>query len=414
MLAREVVITGIGMISPVGNTIDDSWSNLINGNSGIDTIQSFDPSDLETRIAGEIKNFDPIELIGKKEARRMDRFSQLALVAGKEALNSAQLTIDETNENRVSVMITSGIGGIITLSEQINVMRDKGSSRISPFLVPMMLPDMASGQVSMQLGAKGPNFAVVSACASGGDSIGIASEFIKLNRADIVLAGGSEAAVCPIGIAGFNACHALSKNNSSPKEASKPFDKNRDGFVLGEGAAVLVLESRESANKRNVNILATLAGYGSSADANHITQPAPGGEGGVRAMNEAIMNAEINPNQIDYINAHGTSTPLNDKFETMGMKTVFGNAINNIAISSTKSMTGHLLGASGAIEAAIAVKSLNENIVPPTINLNEPDPDCDLNYTPNKSLEKDLVYSMSNSFGFGGHNCSLVFSKPSN
>lgn len=414
MLAREVVITGIGMISPVGNTIDDSWSNLINGNSGIDTIQSFDPSDLETRIAGEIKNFDPIELIGKKEARRMDRFSQLALVAGKEALNSAQLTIDETNENRVSVMITSGIGGIITLSEQINVMRDKGSSRISPFLVPMMLPDMASGQVSMQLGAKGPNFAVVSACASGGDSIGIASEFIKLNRADIVLAGGSEAAVCPIGIAGFNACHALSKNNSSPKEASKPFDKNRDGFVLGEGAAVLVLESRESADKRNVNILATLAGYGSSADANHITQPAPGGEGGVRAMNEAIMNAEINPNQIDYINAHGTSTPLNDKFETMGMKTVFGNAINNIAISSTKSMTGHLLGASGAIEAAIAVKSLNENIVPPTINLNEPDPDCDLNYTPNKSLEKDLVYSMSNSFGFGGHNCSLVFSKPSN
>ena len=413
-MAREVVITGIGMISPVGNTIDDSWSNLINGNSGIDTIQSFDPSDLETRIAGEIKNFDPIELIGKKEARRMDRFSQLALVAGKEALNSAQLTIDETNENRVSVMITSGIGGIITLSEQINVMRDKGSSRISPFLVPMMLPDMASGQVSMQLGAKGPNFAVVSACASGGDSIGIASEFIKLNRADIVLAGGSEAAVCPIGIAGFNACHALSKNNSSPKEASKPFDKNRDGFVLGEGAAVLVLESRESADKRNVNILATLAGYGSSADANHITQPAPGGEGGVRAMNEAVMNAEINPNQIDYINAHGTSTPLNDKFETMGMKTVFGNAINNIAISSTKSMTGHLLGASGAIEAAIAVKSLNENIVPPTINLNEPDPDCDLNYTPNKSLEKDLVYSMSNSFGFGGHNCSLVFSKPSN
>ena len=412
-MTREVVVTGIGMISPVGNTIDDSWDNLINGNSGIDIIQSFDPSDLETKIAGEIKNFDPIELIGKKEARRMDRFSQLALVAGKEALNSAQLTIDETNENRVSVMITSGIGGIITLSEQINVMRDKGSSRISPFLVPMMLPDMASGQVSMKLGAKGPNFAVVSACASGGDSIGIASEFIKLNRADIVLAGGSEAAVCPKGIAGFNACHALSKNNSSPKQASRPFDKNRDGFVLGEGAAVLVLESRESADKRGVNILATLAGYGSSADANHITQPAPGGEGGVRAMNEAIMNAEINPNQIDYINAHGTSTPLNDKFETMGMKTVFGNAINNIAISSTKSMTGHLLGASGAIEAAISIKSLNENIVPPTINLNEPDPECDLNYTPNKSLEKDLVYAMSNSFGFGGHNCSLVFSKPS-
>ena len=413
-MTKEVVITGIGMISPVGNTIDASWNNLINGNSGIDVIKSFDTSEMETKIAGEIKDFNPIDLIGKKESRRMDRFSQLAIVASQEALNSAQLNIDETNEHRVSVMITSGIGGIITISEQIDILRDKGPSRISPFLVPMMLPDMASAQVSMKFGAKGPNFAVVSACASGGDSIGIAAEFIKSNRVDIVLAGGSEAAICPIGIAGFNACHALSKNNSSPKQASKPFDNNRDGFVLSEGAAVLVLESRESANKRGVNILATLAGYGSSADANHITQPAPGGEGGVRAMNEAIVNAEINTNQIDYINAHGTSTPINDKFETMAMKTVFGTEINNIAISSTKSMTGHLLAASGAIEAAISVKSLNENIVPPTINLNEPDPECDLNYTPNKSLHKNLFYTMSNSFGFGGHNCSLIFSKPSN
>ncbi len=413
-MTKEVVITGIGMISPVGNTIDASWNNLINGNSGIDVIKSFDTSEMETKIAGEIKDFNPIDLIGKKESRRMDRFSQLAIVASQEALNSAQLNIDETNEHRVSVMISSGIGGIITISEQIDILRDKGPSRISPFLVPMMLPDMASAQVSMKFGAKGPNFAVVSACASGGDSIGIASEFIKSNRVDIVLAGGSEAAICPIGIAGFNACHALSKNNSSPKQASKPFDNNRDGFVLSEGAGVLVLESRESANKRGVNILATLAGYGSSADANHITQPAPGGEGGVRAMNEAIVNAEINTNQIDYINAHGTSTPINDKFETMAMKTVFGTEINNIAISSTKSMTGHLLAASGAIEAAISVKSLNENIVPPTINLNEPDPECDLNYTPNKSLHKNLFYTMSNSFGFGGHNCSLIFSKPSN
>ena len=413
-MTKEVVITGIGMISPVGNTIDASWNNLINGNSGIDVIKSFDTSEMETKIAGEIKDFNPIDLIGKKESRRMDRFSQLAIVASQEALNSAQLNIDETNEHRVSVMITSGIGGIITISKQIDILRDKGPSRISPFLVPMMLPDMASAQVSMKFGAKGPNFAVVSACASGGDSIGIAAEFIKSNRVDIVLAGGSEAAICPIGIAGFNACHALSKNNSSPKQASKPFDNNRDGFVLSEGAAVLVLESRESANKRGVNILATLAGYGSSADANHITQPAPGGEGGVRAMNEAIVNAEINTNQIDYINAHGTSTPINDKFETMAMKTVFGTEINNIAISSTKSMTGHLLAASGAIEAAISVKSLNENIVPPTINLNEPDPECDLNYTPNKSLHKNLFYTMSNSFGFGGHNCSLIFSKPSN
>ena len=408
-MTREVVVTGIGMISPVGNTIDDSWDNLINGNSGIDLIQSFDPSELETKIAGEIKNFDPIELIGKKEARRMDRFSQLALVAGKEALNSAQLTIDESNENRVSVMITSGIGGIITLSEQINVMRDKGASRISPFLVPMMLPDMASGQVSMQLGAKGPNFAVVSACASGGDSIGISSEFIKLNRADIVLAGGSEAAVCPIGVAGFNACHALSKNNSSPKQASKPFDKNRDGFVLGEGAAVLVLESRESADKRGANILATLAGYGSSADANHITQPAPGGEGGVRAMNEAIVNAEINPNQINYINAHGTSTPLNDKFETIAIKRAFGDHAKKLKISSTKSMTGHLLGAAGGIEAAFTVMAINEKVVPPTINLQNPDPDCDLDYVANHALKGNVPAAISNSLGFGGHNSSLLF-----
>ena len=410
-MANEVVVTGMGMVSPVGNNINESWNNLINGNSGIDYIKSFDADALETKIAGEIKNFDPIGIIGKKESRRMDRFSQLAMAASLEALESADLSIDSSNENRISVMITSGIGGIITLSEQMIVMQERGPSRISPFLVPMMLPDMASGQVSMSIGAKGPNFAVVSACASGGDSIGVASEFIKSGRADIVLAGGSEAAVCPIGIAGFNACHALSKNNDDPKGASRPFDVNRDGFVLGEGAAILVLESKESAESRNANILATLSGYGSSADANHITQPAPGGEGGVRAMNEAIKIADISPDQIDYINAHGTSTPLNDKFETMGMKTVFGDHAEKVSISSTKSMTGHLLGASGAIEAAISVKALNSDMIPPTINLNDPDPDCDLNYTANKSINKEINYVMSNSFGFGGHNCSLVFSK---
>ena len=353
-----VVVTGIGVISPVGLTRETSWRALIRGESGIDHIDSFDTEGLETRIAGEVEGFEPTDFMSRKEARHMDRFAQLAVAAALEAIEHAQLDINGDNAERVSVIVASGIGGIITLSEQIGVMDAKGARRISPFLVPMMLPDMASGQVSMKLGAKGPNFAVISACASGGDSIGIASEFIKSNRVDIVLAGGSEAAICPIGVAGFNACHALSKNNSSPKQASKPFDKNRDGFVLSEGAAVLVLESRESANKRGVNILATLAGYGSTADANHITQPAPGGEGGVRAMNEAIVNSEINANQIDYINAHGTSTPLNDKFETMAMKTVFGTEINNIAISSTKSMTGHLLGASGAVEAAISRRAL--------------------------------------------------------
>jgi len=409
-MSREVVVTGIGMISPVGNNINESWNNLINGNSGIDYIHSFDPSDLETKIAGEIKNFDPVEIIGKKESRRMDRFSQLALVASLEALDHAKLNINITNENKISVMITSGIGGIITLSDQINVLNEKGASRVSPFLVPMMLPDMASAQVSMRIGAKGPNFAVVSACASGGDSIGVASEFIKSGRAEIVLAGGTEAAVCPIGIAGFNACHALSKNNDNPKEASKPFDANRDGFVLGEGAAILVLESEESAISRNATILAKLSGYGSSADANHITQPAPGGEGGVRAMKEALSNANITSSDIDYINAHGTSTPINDKFETMAMKTVFSNNYSDLNISSTKSMTGHLLGASGAIEAAISIKSLMSNIIPPTINLKTPDPECDLNYTPNQSINKNINNVMSNSFGFGGHNCSLIFS----
>ena len=410
-MTNEVVVTGIGMISPVGNNINNSWENLINGNSGIDYIKSFDTEGLETQIAGEVKNFDPVEIIGKKESRRMDRFSQLAMAASYEAMESADLKINDSNQNKISVMITSGIGGIITLSEQMNVMNTKGPSRISPFLVPMMLPDMASGQVSMAIGAKGPNFAVVSACASGGDSIGVASEFIKSGRADIVLAGGSEAAVCPIGVAGFNACHALSKNNDNPTQASRPFDAGRDGFVLGEGAAILVLESKESAINRNAKILAIMKGYGSSADANHITQPAPGGEGGVRAMNEALTNANLSASQIDYVNAHGTSTPLNDKFETMAMKTVFAEYASKLSISSTKSMTGHLLGASGAIEAAICVKALNSDKIPPTINLKNPDPDCDLNYTPNKSLDKQLNNVMSNSFGFGGHNCSLIFSK---
>ena len=413
-MAREVVITGIGMISPVGNTIDDSWSNLINGNSGIDTIQSFDPSDLETKIAGEIKNFNPIELIGKKEARRMDRFSQLALVAGKEALNSAQLIIDETNENRVSVMITSGIGGIITLSEQINVMRDKGASRISPFLVPMMLPDMASGQVSMILGAQGPNFSTVSACSSGGDALGQAWEIIANSRADIALTGGTEAAICPIGVAGFNSCKALSKRNDDPQRASRPFDSERDGFVLGEGAAVLVLESEQNVSERGVTPLAEIVGYGSTADAHHITQPSPGGAGGARAMKIALDTAGIKPNEIDYINAHGTSTPLNDRQETQAIKRALGEDAYRIPISSTKSMTGHLLGAGGALEATLCVKALEHNVIPPTINLDRPDDDCDLDYTPNTAREESIKVVMSNSFGFGGHNAVLVMRKVPN
>jgi 3-oxoacyl-[acyl-carrier-protein] synthase II len=306
-------------------------------------------------------------------------------------------------------MIASGIGGIITLSDQINVLAEKGPKRISPFLVPMMLPDMASGQVSMLTGAKGANYSTVSACASGTDSIGMAFEAIKRGDVNAVIAGGAEAAICPIGVSGFNSCQALSKRNDNPKEASRPFDSERDGFVLGEGAGVLILENETSIKQHGGTPIVELVGYGSTADAYHITQPAPAGEGGARAMNKALDQAQIVPEQVDYINAHGTSTPLNDKFETMAMKSVFSEHAHVVSISSTKSMTGHLLGASGALEAVISVMSLEKSTIPPTINYANPDPDCDLNYTPNTKINKPINYAMSNSFGFGGHNASLIF-----
>jgi 3-oxoacyl-[acyl-carrier-protein] synthase II len=408
-MKRRVVVTGMGAISPVGRTMDESWTSLLEGRSGIDYISSFDPEGLETRIAGEVKGFDATDHVSRKEARRMDRFAQLAIAAALEAVEQADVTIDANNCERVAVMIASGIGGIITLSEQIGVMDAKGASRISPFLIPMMLPDMASAQVSMLLGAKGPNFATVSACSSGADSLGQAFLSVRRGAADIVLAGGSEAAICPIGIAGFNASRALSKRNHEPQKASRPFDAERDGFVLGEGAAVLVLESIESAIDRGVPVIAEIIGYGSTADAHHITQPAPGGEGGARAMILALAGARLEPREIDYINAHGTSTVLNDKYETMAMKTVFGDDAHKVSISSTKSMTGHLLGACGAFEAAVAVMSIRTGAVPPTINLDVPDPDCDLDYTPNVPAQGTIKNAMSNCFGFGGHNASLVF-----
>ncbi len=412
-MVERVFITGVGSISPVGLTIDETWSSLTKGVSGVDTISSFDSEGYETTIAAEATDFDPQSYLDRKQAKRMDRFVQLAAAASLEALEKSGLTIDKTNEERISVMVASGIGGIITLSEQIGVLNSRGPNRVSPFLVPMMLPDMASGQVSMLLGAKGANYCTVSACASGADSIGMAFEAIRRGDVDAAIAGGAEAAICPVGVAGFNACQALSKRNNDPQTASRPFDKDRDGFVLGEGAGVLVLENESSINARGAEPIAEMVGYGATADAYHITQPGPEGEGGARAMNIALGKAHILPEEIDYINAHGTSTPLNDKFETMAMKSVFGKYAYDIPISSTKSMTGHLLGASGALEAAITVMALKNQTVPPTINLDNQDPDCDLDYTPDSNRKLPLTKAMSNSFGFGGHNASLIFQNPS-
>lgn len=408
-MKNRVVVTGIGIVSPLGLDRRSTWTSLIAGESGVAAIAAFDPEGYQTTIAAEVKDFEPEGIVGRKQARRMDRFVQLAAVAALEAVEHSGIAITPNNHDRVSVMIASGIGGIITLSNQVGVLNQRGPSRISPFLVPMMLPDMASGQVSIMLGAKGPNYATVSACSSGADAIGQALEVLQEGDADVVLAGGAEAAVCPIGVAGFNACHALSTRNDDPQAASRPFDAERDGFVIGEGAAVLVMESLPSAVSRGATPIVEVVGYGSTADANHITQPAPEGEGAARAMKIAIRKAGLQPDEIDYVNAHGTSTPLNDKYETMAMKGVFDEYAYNIPISSTKSMTGHLLGASGALEAAISSLAIAEEIIPPTINLQNADPECDLNYTPNKSQHKRVNAAMSNSFGFGGHNASLTF-----
>ena len=410
-MKNRVVVTGIGIVSPLGLDRQSTWHSLVAGKSGVAPITSFNTEGYRTTIAAEVKGFDAAAFVGRKEARRMDRFVQLGAVAALEAVEHAGLKVTADNCTRVSVMIASGIGGIITLSEQVGVLGSRGPSRISPFLVPMMLPDMASGQVSIMLGAKGPNYSTVSACSSGADSIGQALEVLQEGDADVVLAGGAEAAICPIGVAGFNACQALSTRNGDPKGASRPFDAERDGFVMGEGAAVIVMETLQSAVKRGATPLVEIVGYGSTADANHITQPAPEGEGASRAMKIAIRKAGLQPDEIGYVNAHGTSTPLNDKYETMAMKGVFDEEVYSVPISSTKSMTGHLLGASGALEAAITTLAISEETIPPTINLKNADPDCDLDYTPNIARHGRINAALSNSFGFGGHNASLAFQR---
>lgn len=396
-------------MSPVGLNVRSTWQSLLAGRSGVDYITAFDTEAFDTKIAAEVTDFDPLDCMDRKEARRNDRFVQFATGAALEALSQAELTIDSSNAEDVGVIVGSGIGGISTLSNQFRVLSERGPSRVSPFLVPMMIADMASGHLSIRLGAKGPNFCTVSACSSGADAIGEAAEIVKRGEARAVVAGGAEACIVPISVAGFASAGALSKRNDDPTKASRPFDADRDGFIIGEGAAILVLEELDFARDRGATILAELVGYGATADAHHITQPAEGGEGGARAMTLALKKACLRPNEVDYINAHGTSTPLNDKFETMAIKSVFGADAYKIPISSTKSMTGHLIGAAGALEATISVLAITESACPPTINLENPDPDCDLDYTPHTPRRGRINVTLSNSFGFGGHNSCLVF-----
>ncbi len=409
---HRVYITGIGVISPLGLDLPSTWEGISHGRSGVDFLTAFDTEGFDTQFGAEVKGFEAENYLDRKDARRMDRFAQFAAVAARQACQQAELTPSKNDPYRVAVIIGSGIGGISTLSQQFAVLNERGPRRVSPFLIPMMLGDMASAQVSMITGSMGANYCLVSSCSSGADAMGQAWEMVRTGREDIVLAGGTEAPLVPVSVAGFNALRALSRRNDNPTEASRPFDIARDGFVMGEGAAVFVLESEESINSRNVEPLAELRGYAATSDAHHLTEPLATGESAARAMSVALAQAGIDPSEVGYINAHGTSTPLNDKHETKAIKVALGDEAYRVPISSSKSMTGHLLGAGGALEAAICVMAMRDGLVPPTINLNEPDPECDLDYTPNEARRQDIEVAMSNSFGFGGHNSVLVFSKP--
>jgi 3-oxoacyl-[acyl-carrier-protein] synthase II len=410
-MSRRVVVTGMGCISPVGNNVKETWDSIMAGKSGAGMITHFDASKHKTRFAAEVKGFDPVVLFGQREARKMDRFTQFAAAVAMEALEQAGLKIDESNRDRVGVLIGTGIGGIGSLLEQAEVMRERGPDRVSPFLVPMMISDSAPGMLAIRFGARGPNMALATACASGNNAIGEAVEIIRRSAADAMLAGGSEAALVPVAMAGMNVMTALSTRNDDPQTASRPFDKNRDGFLMGEGAGMLILESLEHAQARGANILCEITGYGTTDDAHHISAPAENGAGAAIAMKLALENANLGLGDVGYINAHGTSTPLNDKSETAAIKTVFGEQAYNIPISSTKSMTGHLLGASGAIEAVFCILAIREEILPATINYHTPDPECDLDYIPNQPRKASPQHVMSNSFGFGGHNATLIFSR---
>jgi 3-oxoacyl-[acyl-carrier-protein] synthase II len=410
-MPRRVVVTGLGCLSPVGNNTEDTWRSLLAGRPGAAAITSFDASRHKTRFAAEVKGFDAAAVFGGREARKMDRFTQFAMVASLEALSQANLSIDESNRESIGVVIGTGIGGILTLLEQVEVFRERGPERVSPFLVPMMISDSAAAMVAIRLGVRGPNMALATACASGTNAIGEAGEIIRRGAADVMIAGASEASIAAVAMAGLNVMGALSTRNEAPEAASRPFDRNRDGFVMAEGAGILILEALEHARARGATILCELKGYGTSDDAYHISAPAEDGAGAATAMRLALGSAGLKADDIQYINAHGTSTPLNDKSESKAIKRVFGEHAYNLSISSTKSMTGHLLGASGALEAAICARVLQQDMLPPTINYETPDPECDLDYVPNKARRVRVVHAMSNSFGFGGHNATIVMSR---
>ncbi|MGB9716739.1 MAG: beta-ketoacyl-ACP synthase II [Thermodesulfovibrionales bacterium] len=409
---RRVVVTGLGLITPLGLDLRTSWENLINGRSGIGRITHFDASAFPTQIAGEVKNFNPEDFIEPKDVKKMDRFIQFAVAAATMALDDSGLKITDKNAERIGVIIGSGIGGLNTIEHYHSVLLEKGPRRITPFFIPMLVINLASGQISIRFGAKGPNSAISTACATGNHSIGDAFKIIQRGDADAMIAGGAEAVITPLGIGGFNAMKALSTRNNEPEKASRPFDMDRDGFVMGEGAGVMILEDLHSAIERGAKIYAEIIGYGMTADAYHITSPSPGGEGAARCMAMALKDGGIEPSKVNYINAHGTSTKAGDELESSAIKKVFGEHAKNIAISSTKSMTGHLLGAAGGVEAVFSVLSIVNDIVPPTINLENVDPECEgLDYVPHKARKMTVNYAMSNSFGFGGTNACLLIKK---
>ena len=407
---RRVVITGLGAVTPLGNTVKEFWSGLVNGKSGIARITHFDASNHTTRIAGEVKDFSFEGVLEAKEAKRLDEFAQYAVVAAHEAIQDSGLELEKENCDRIGVIVASGIGGIWTFEKEHEKFMKGGPRRVSPFFIPQMIIDMASGYISIKYNLRGPNFAVVSACASASNAIGEAYKSILRGESDVMITGGSEAAICPLAIAGFNSMKALSTRNEQPESASRPFEKNRDGFVMGEGAGIVILEELEHALKRGAPIYGEFRGLGFTADAYHVTAPVPGGKGAAKAMELCLEDAGVNLEDVHYINAHGTSTPYNDKTETEAIKSLFGEHAYKMNISSTKSMTGHLLGAAGAVELIAAVLAVKNGVIPPTINYEEPDPECDLNYTPNEPVERNINIALSNTFGFGGHNAVLAVS----
>jgi len=410
-LRKRVVITGIGVISPVGTGFEAFWSSLVGGVSGIKKVDRFDPANFTTKIAGEVVDFEPAQYIDKKEARRMDRFTQFAVAASGMAIADAALDLEGENRDRIGVILGSGIGGITTMEEQARVLFEKGPGRVSPFFVPMMIANIGAGQVAISYRLRGPNITSVTACASSTNAIGDAFKMIQHGHTDVMISGGTEAPITPLAVAGFCSMKAVSTRNEAPEKASRPFDAQRDGFIIGEGSGILVIESLEHALQRGARIYAEIVGYGSTCDAYHMTAPDPSGEGAANAMREALADAGIAPEAVDYINAHATSTPLGDKSEVLAIKKVFGEHAYKLAVSSTKSMTGHLLGAAGGLEAAVCILAIDRGEIPPTINYETPDPDCDLDCVPNVARKTAVNVALSNSFGFGGHNATLVFKK---